>query len=113
MSNKSKGMRNRADEPPGPFDVVEEEFNWQIYQIPLEYNSKVRRNISRINGLSNKINAVRSKVNIPKNMLEEDEYKNILKLIYPKITQKDKIETPYILTERFHSAKIYGVSFLL
>ncbi len=94
--NKIKGMRNRVDEPPGPFDVVEEEFNWQIYQIPLEYDLKVRRNISKVNGLRNKIGSVRSTVNIPKNMLEEDEYKNILKLIYPKITQKDKIETPYM-----------------
>ena len=94
--NKIKGMRNRADEPPGPFDVVEEEFNWQIYQTPLEYTPKVRQNISRINGLRNKINAVRSSVNTPKNMLEDDEYKNILKLIYPKITQKDKIENPYM-----------------
>lgn len=94
--NKIKGMRNRADEPPGPFDVVEEEFNWQIYQIPLEYTPKVRQNISEINGLRNKISAVKSKVNIPNNMLEEDEYKNILKLIYPKITQKDKIEIPFM-----------------
>lgn len=94
--NKIKGMRNRTDKPPGPMDVAEEEFNWQIYQTPLEYTPKVRKTLSGVNGLRNKINAVRSNINIPKNMLEEDESKKILKLIYPKITQKDKISVPYM-----------------
>lgn len=94
--NKIKGMRIRADAPPGPLDVVNEDFPWQIYQAPLDYGSKVRKNISKINGLRNKIGTVRSTMNIPKNMLEDDEYKNILKLIYPKITQKDNIDAPFM-----------------
>lgn len=94
--NKIKGMRIRADAPPGLLDVVNEDFPWQIYQAPLDYGSKVRKNISKINGLRNKIGTVRSTMNIPKNMLEDDEYKNILKLIYPKITQKDNIDAPFM-----------------
>lgn len=94
--NKIKGMRNRADAPPNPFDVADETFPWQIYQTPLDYGIKVRNNLAKINGMKNKINNVKTNVNIPKNMLEENEAKNILKLIYPKITQKDKIEPRYM-----------------
>lgn len=94
--NKFKGMRLKSDEPPSPFDVVEETFPWQIYQVPLEYGVKVRTNLGRVNGLKTKINAVKSNVNIPNKMLEKHESENILKILYPKVNRKDKIDEVFM-----------------
>lgn len=95
--NKLAGMRNRADEPTSPFDVVEEDFPWQIYQPKIEYKESVRRNILlKENGLSNKTSQVKSKVNAPNRTLNEDESKNLLKILFPQITKKDNIESKFM-----------------
>ena len=94
--NKLKGMRLKSDEPPSPFDVVEETFPWQIYQVPLEYTNKVRSNLGKVNGLKRKIYAVKSNVSIPQKMLEKDESKNILKILYPKVNRKDEIDPVFM-----------------
>ena len=90
--NKIKGMRNRTDAPISPFEVVNEDFPWQIYQVDLDYGTKVRDNLLKIDGLKKKSSSVKSDVGIPTKMLDDDESKNLLKLIYPKITKEDVLE---------------------
>ena len=96
--NKIKGMRNQLEEPASPFDVAEETFPWQIYQASLEYDAKVRGTIARQeDGLNKKISSIKStKVNSLKNMLEEDNYKNILKIMYPKTKLDDPIAPKFM-----------------
>lgn len=95
--NKLKGMRNNSDEPASPFDVVEEAFPWQIYQPKIEYKEQVRRNIFlNENGLRNKSSQVKTKVNAPSRMLDEDESKNLLKILFPRITKKDVIDSKFM-----------------
>ena len=93
--NKIKGMRNRTDAPISPFEVVNEDFPWQIYQVDLDYGTKVRDNLLKIDGLKKKSSSVKSDVGIPTKMLDDDESKNLLKLIYPKITKEDVLEDKF------------------
>lgn len=93
--NKIKGMRNRTDAPISPFDVANEKFPWQIYQVDLDYGAKVRNNLLKIDGLKRKSSSVKSDVSIPNKMLDDDESKNLLKLIYPKLTKDDVLEDKF------------------
>lgn len=93
--DKIKGMRNRTDAPISPFDVANEKFPWQIYQVDLDYGNKVRNNLLKINGFKSKSSYVKSNVNLPNKMLNDDESKNLLKLIYPKTTNDDVLEDKF------------------
>lgn len=93
--NKIKAMRNRTETPTSPFDVANEEFPWQVYQVDLDYGPKVRNNLLKFEPFKKKSAAVKKDVNIPNKMLDENESKNLLKLIYPKITREDVIEDKF------------------
>ena len=93
--NKIKGMRNRTDIPPSPFDVSTEKFPWQIYQVDFDYGNKVRTNMLKLDGLKKKALSLKSGVNIPNAMLDEYESNNIIKLIYPKIPQDDVLDNKF------------------
>ena len=93
--NKIKGMRNRTEAPPSPFEVANEKFPWQIYQVDLDYGVKVRNNLLKFDGLKKKSSSVKSDIAIPNKMLDDEESKNLLKLIYPKITKDDVLEDKF------------------
>lgn len=93
--NKIKGMRNRTDAPISPFEVVNEDFPWQIYQLDLDYGIKVRDNLLKVDGLKKKSLYVESGVNIPNKMLDDSESKNLLKFIYPKTTKGNVLEDKF------------------
>lgn len=95
--NKIKSMRLKSDEPPSPFDVADEKFPWQIYQVDMEYKEKIRKNIAQnYDGLNKKISNIKSRVNIINKMLTDEENKNIIKILYPKTVRNDIIPSEFM-----------------